>query len=288
MGRNESQMRPPRLNKDRRAGIFDQVAKAVTTQYYDPTFNGTDWPQLAQQQRDRIISLADPEEFERAVHNLVRIPGSSHMGFFHQSVRKMPARLAIAATFHKSETPSGPIWSTQDVHEGGPALIAGLRPGDRLVAINGEPLTSADQIAFGMGTNLDLVVQRDSREMPIRIEIAAPRSRKQPHAQMKAVALSKLAGNIGYLKIPVLPGMLGLDVAREIDSAMGQLAECEGMVLDLRGHIGGGLGVLRLMSHLTHARSRLVTRSLGSVLRRVSTRKTCRGLTGCLLIFRTH
>ena len=251
MGRNESRMRPPQLTEDQRSRIFDKVVKTVTSQSYDPNFNGTDWPNRARQERNRIIALADAEEFEQGLHNLLRVLGSSHTGFFHQSVRRIPSRLAIAATFHKSDTPSGPIWSTQDVHEGGPALVAGLRPGDRLVSINGEPVTSADQISFGMGTDLDVVVQRDSREVPIRIEVAAPQSRKQPHAQMKAVSLSKLAGNIGYLKIPVLPGMLGLDVAREIDSAMDQLAGCEGLVLDLRGHIGGGLGVLRLMSHLT-------------------------------------
>jgi C-terminal processing protease CtpA/Prc len=53
------------------------------------------------------------------------------------------------------------------------------------------------------------------------------------------------------MKVPVLPGLLGLDVARTIDEAMNQLASCERFILDLRGHVGGGLGVLRLMSHLT-------------------------------------
>lgn len=250
MGRNELQMKPPRLTRDERSRIFDKVAKTVTTQYYDPKFNGTDWPNRALAERDRIIALADPEEFEQGVHDLLRVLGSSHTGFFHQSVRRIPSRLAIAVTFHKAETAAGPTWSVQDVHESGPAHGTGLLPHDQLISIAGKPVTSADQLTFAMGTTVDLVVRRDSREVPIRIEVAAPKSRKQPHAQMKAVSVAKLAGNIGYLKIPVLPGMLGLDVAREMDSAMGELAECEGLVLDLRGHIGGGLGVLRLMSHL--------------------------------------
>ena len=45
--------------------------------------------------------------------------------------------------------------------------------------------------------------------------------------------------------------MLGLDVARTIDEAMAAVASCDRLILDLRGHVGGGLGVLRLMSHLT-------------------------------------
>lgn len=60
-----------------------------------------------------------------------------------------------------------------------------------------------------------------------------------------------LDGAVGYLKVSILPGMLGLNVAREIDVAVAKLDSCDRLILDLRGHLGGGLGVLRLMSHLT-------------------------------------
>ena len=65
---------------------------------------------------------------------------------------------------------------------------------------------------------------------------------------------SKLNGGIGYLKVSILPGLLGLDVARQIDTAVDALADCDGLIIDLRGHLGGGLAVLRLMSHLTPAK----------------------------------
>jgi carboxyl-terminal processing protease len=62
---------------------------------------------------------------------------------------------------------------------------------------------------------------------------------------------STLAGSVGYLKVSILPGLLGLDVARQIDAGVAALENCDRLILDLRGHLGGGLGVLRLMSHLT-------------------------------------
>ena len=40
-------------------------------------------------------------------------------------------------------------------------------------------------------------------------------------------------------------------MAREIDAAVAELSSCDRLILDLRGHLGGGLGVLRLMSYLT-------------------------------------
>ena len=45
--------------------------------------------------------------------------------------------------------------------------------------------------------------------------------------------------------------MLGLDLARNFDAAFKELSQCEALVLDLRGNLGGGLGVLRLMSYLS-------------------------------------
>jgi carboxyl-terminal processing protease len=85
----------------------------------------------------------------------------------------------------------------------------------------------------------------------LNVDVPVPRSRKQPYAEPTPVTCSTLAGSVGYLKVSILPGLLGLDVARQIDAGIAALKDCDSLVLDLRGHLGGGLGVLRLMSHLT-------------------------------------
>ena len=40
-----------------------------------------------------------------------------------------------------------------------------------------------------------------------------------------------LPDGIGYLKVSVLPGLLGLDVARKIDAAVAELAHCDRLIL---------------------------------------------------------
>ena len=104
---------------------------------------------------------------------------------------------------------------------------------------------------FPMGTMVSLVVQRGDEDVSLTVTVPSPRSREQPYSEPKAVASSILSDNIGYLKVSILPGLLGLDVARAIDTAVAELSSCNRLILDLRGHLGGGLGVLRLMSHLT-------------------------------------
>jgi carboxyl-terminal processing protease len=85
----------------------------------------------------------------------------------------------------------------------------------------------------------------------LQIAVPTPRSRKQPYCEPKAVSFSRLDGNVGYIKVSIFPGLLGLNVAREIDNAVAELCSCDRLIIDLRGHLGGGLGVLRLMSYLT-------------------------------------
>ena len=226
----------------------------VTKYYFDPNYNGTEWPRRAGERRDSITALGDPDEFELGMHDLVRGLKSSHTGFFHQSVRRVPSRLAIGASFRRVETEAGPRWVAQDVHEGGPAHSAGLRPLDELQAINGIPVSPPDQPMFPMGSEAVLALRRASTDVRLNVSIPEPRSRKQPYSEPKAVTWARMDGGIGYLKVTILPGQLGLDVARAIDAAVAKLASCGRFILDLRGHLGGGLGVLRLMSHLTPAK----------------------------------
>lgn len=206
---------------------------------------------MAQSEKDRIIAIEDPEAFELAMHELVRKLGTSHTGFFHQSVRRVPARLAIGATFSRVELPEGTHWAAQDVHAGGPADAAGLHPGDILKSVNGRPILPPEQPTFAMGTDWSLEIQRGTQHSTLRVAVPMPRSRRQPYCEPDAVSASTLDGNVGYLKVSIFPGLLGLGVAREIDTAVAELASCDRLIIDLRGHLGGGLGVLRLMSYLT-------------------------------------
>jgi C-terminal processing protease CtpA/Prc len=49
----------------------------------------------------------------------------------------------------------------------------------------------------------------------------------------------------------MFPGAIGIDVAKDIDRGIAALDGCRRLIVDLRGNTGGGIGGLRLMSHLT-------------------------------------
>ena len=62
--------------------------------------------------------------------NLVAELKTSHTGFRHAGMRNIPARHAINATLQRIGVNGSERWMFQDVHQGGPAFAAGIRPGD--------------------------------------------------------------------------------------------------------------------------------------------------------------
>src|SRR5215472_13668309 len=183
MGRGESISKPINLTKEERERIFDKTAAKVIKEYFDPNYNGTNWPTDAQERRDSIVAMSEPDAFELGMHDLVRSLKTSHTGFFHQSVRRVPGRLAIGASFRRADVAGVPRWVAQDVHEGGPAHTAGLKPLDILESINGTLIAPPEQPMFPMGTTVQIKVQRGGKdELALKVAIPNPRSRKQPYA----------------------------------------------------------------------------------------------------------
>jgi C-terminal processing protease CtpA/Prc len=56
---------------------------------------------------------------------------------------------------------------------------------------------------------------------------------------------------VGYLKVAMFPGMVGVVVANRISEAVESLGNIRELIIDLRGNTGGGVGALRVMSLLT-------------------------------------
>lgn len=177
---------------------------------------------------------------------------TSHTGFLHESARRVAARHAICATFQRFEEGGSARWMFQDVHDGGPAAEAGIRPGDVLLGVAGNDVNLPEGPAFAMGRSVAVEIETLSGERrSVDLKVPVPKSRKRPIIQAKLVTHSSLPGGIGLLKVTMFPGMVGIDIAREMSQEIDQLRGCRRLIIDLRGNTGGGIGCLRLMSHLT-------------------------------------
>ncbi len=240
------------LDLQTREKIYSRVCDLVTRKHCDPGMNGANWEELSKTRKDQILRSGSDDEFEKQVQELLNELKTSHTGFRHSKSPNVPGRYAISATFMRCNFDGEQRWMFQDVHEGGPAHVAGLRPGDILLQVRNRELKPPEPPIFPLGDDTQYVVQKpDGKRVIGTLNVPSPRSKSHPVIVPKAVLCSQLPDGIGWLKVTMFPGAVGVDLAHMFDTAFVHLRDSTRLIVDLRGNTGGGIGGLRLMSYLT-------------------------------------
>jgi C-terminal processing protease CtpA/Prc len=103
---------------------------------------------------------------------------------------------------------------------------------------------------MGKQTSVEFVDRSDQRRT-VSVDVARPKGKKIQFIEPTLVEARQLGDGLGYLKIAMFPGMIGVEVANEISHAVERLGAVNSLIIDLRGNTGGGIGALRVMSLLT-------------------------------------
>ena len=240
--------------RDRRA-ILNNVLSALQKRFYSPEKLNADWEAAVERCRPTIENANTTDDFEQSMSDLLAELRTSHVGFFHTSARRASSRAALSATYLADETSFGKRWVFQDVHSGGAASLAGIESGDILLSVDGREIAAPEHPVFPMGKQSSVeIVGRDDRRRTVSVDVARPKGKKVHFVEPTLVEARQLGGGLGYLKVAMFPGMVGVEVANEISGAVERLGGVDRLIIDLRGNTGGGVGALRLMSILTPGR----------------------------------
>ncbi len=241
------------LTRDQLNLMFQKVVDTCEKKLYDPKLNGVNWRDIAEERKDRILTAETEEELEREFNGLIKELKVSHAGFYHEKRPRAAGKMAISATLLKAEDDGRSCWVFQDVHPGGAAFKAGVQPGDILLRVGENEISPPELPLFPLGeaTPVD-IKRRDCAHVRLMIHVPRSKTKERPLIELQPVSSMKY-GAVGWVKVCMFPGAIGIDVARDIDKAIKEL-DCERLIIDLRGNIGGGIGCLRLMSYLTPGR----------------------------------
>lgn len=243
------------LTEHQRSKLLVNVSAAVAKSFSDVHLKWVDWPGAVAKHRDAIVSAESDERFELAIKQLLDELKSSHVGFYHVELKRASSKMAICATYAACTFPEEERWVFQDVHEGGPAAAAGIRPGDVLLSVEGRSFQPPEHPSFEIGATVAVDVRTEG-EQEKTLSVVIPRVRQKmnqlPQVLPKPlVSHRRINHETGYIKVAAYPGVVGIEVANDMSAAVESLKPCDRLIVDLRGNSGGGGAFLRLLSLLT-------------------------------------
>jgi Tol biopolymer transport system component/C-terminal processing protease CtpA/Prc len=232
--------------------VFQEAWETLNRQYADPAFNGHDWKKLHDQWEPYIAGARTGDELRADINLLIGELNSSHSGINRPMAAPGareeggPTRVGnLGLRFDREKYEAGQGLIVTEVVNLGPAFIEGsIKPGDKLVSVNGSPIANRDlaqllEDSVGRRTVLGVETAGKSREAVVRpiANAAATGLLYRQWVEANRAYVDKISGGkIGYVHIAAMgdPDLqqlyLDLDAANESKQAV---------IVDVRNNNGG-------------------------------------------------
>jgi carboxyl-terminal processing protease len=248
------------LAEQDRIGILAAIKKQVLRHHFNSA--GVNYDEWLRVMADRTPALlaGDTAAFEHGVQQLLEELGGSHTVFYHESANRFLPQHTINASLRRFGQTEQAGWTFLDVFEDGPAHVAGIRPGDFLIAVDGAACEPTVMPRFLLGQTYQLTVSSpdggNRRDVPVAVPARKGTKERPPIVEPKSITHSLIPPNVGVLRIAHFSGALGMRFTRGLDAAISDLKQrgADRLIVDLRGNIGGSLGFARLASYMCPGR----------------------------------
>lgn len=243
-------LQPSLMPLSERQQLFDEVWHMVNEHYLYPDFHGLDWAAVREEFAPKVARARSNDDFYVLLTEMVGRLGDQHSRFLApgdavaEDAQSTGVETRVGIGVIMMVSAEGTV--IQQVFAGSPAERAGLRPRDRIVAVNGTRcvVDGCDSLDGPEGSHVRLTVEAPGEEAR---DVVVTRE----YIDIRVVpVVRRLEGNIGYMSIPSL---WISDMDEQVSGALTDLVvekPLNGLILDLRGNPGGWRNVLMsVMSH---------------------------------------
>ncbi len=241
--------------------VFDSVWNTVNENFFDPNFNGVDWPLLRAQYQPQAARANSTEQLAYIINQMLSQLHTSHTHFYTQNE---PAYYQIAGIFRqfllkdlKPFLPDGQLQytgigiETQEIDDktfikaiinGSPAHKAGLKVGDQLLSVDGQPFQAIQSFVAQADQEVRVLIQRTSDSDPQKI-VVVPQTFNPATMFLDAVdnsveVIERDGHKIGYIHIwSYADPQYQQQLEKELVEA--RLKDTDGLVWDIRDGWGG-------------------------------------------------
>ena len=229
--------------------VFDEAWETLNRRFYDAKFNGHDWQKLHEEWDPYIAGVRTPDELRRDINLLIGELNSSHSGINRGMDREsgpQPVQVGnLGLRFDREAYEAGKGLVVREVIALGPAAIEGtIKPGDRLLSVNGKDIGTKNldsMLEDTVGKRVVLGVEthgktRDAVVRPVSTVAAVGLLYRQWVEDRRALVDRVSGGKIGYVHIPDMSDASLQQLYLDLDA---QNEAKQGVVVDVRNNNGG-------------------------------------------------
>jgi tricorn protease len=225
--------------------VFDEAWSTLDHRFWNGAFNGANWSALHEEWRPYIAGARTGPELRRDINLLIGELNSSHSGI---SLPTPPAvrtgRLGLR--FERAPYEKDGSLIIREIVSLGPAALEGsIKVGDKLVAVNGAPITGSVNLdslledKAGKRTVLSIETAGKKRDVIVRPVVLQVESGLLYRAwvESRRAYVDKVSGGkLGYVHIAAMGDS---DLAQLYIDLDAQNESKEGVVVDVRNNNGG-------------------------------------------------
>lgn len=229
--------------------VFEQAWGVLNRGFYDPKFHGANWEQLRQRWEPYIAGTRTGDELRRDINLMIGELNASHSGINKPADPAAPMVRAanLGLRFDRAAAEAGKGLVIREVIALGPAALEGsIKPGETLVAVNGETLSpgvNLDKLLRGAAGKRTVLTMTDaagkSREAivrPVPTTTATGLLYRQWVNDRRAYVDKVSGGQLGYVHIADMSDASLAQLYIDLDA---QNQGKQGVVIDVRNNNGG-------------------------------------------------
>jgi len=238
--------------REGRLRVFDEVWENINSRYYDSQMRGVDWRALRAEFRVQAAESNDDAEFYTVVRRMISYLHDPHTRVFAPGEGQDWRVTRFVAVGVSVRELGGELLVTS-VERGSHADKAGVRAGDSVVSLDGEPvsLIIARRLAEQSSSTISVTARfiavtklfdgpRDSFvSVTFRGEAGGEkrvRLRRELHARSPALHVRREGGHIGVVQFNIFTEEIAAEFLRALKE---DLKDAHGLVVDLRENGGG-------------------------------------------------
>jgi Tol biopolymer transport system component/C-terminal processing protease CtpA/Prc len=219
--------------------VFHQAWSIINESYYDPKFHGANWSDARGQYAKWLEAARTPDEMRRVISLMIGELNSSHSGI---GAGQQPGAPPAAVTGRLGLTLDPADNTILSVTALGPADVAGIKAGEKLLTVDGKALTPAVNLDELLQYKIDrriLVSTSARKDIPLLPVNNATEKRLlyREWVEGRRAYVNKVSGGrLGYVHILDMSAEALDQLYIDLDS---ENQNREGVVIDIRNNTGG-------------------------------------------------